>query len=79
MATRKRYTPEQVVRKLTQADQLLAEGKDVADACRELQVTEATYERVAAVGERFLVLVRPNECGIRRNVVTAVGGRQHNG
>ncbi|MEV4605076.1 IS3 family transposase [Amycolatopsis sp. NPDC049253] len=45
MSTRKRHTPEQVVRKLTQADQLLAEGKDVAVVCRELQVTEATYYR----------------------------------
>lgn len=33
------------MRKLTQADKLLAEGKDVADVCRELQVTEATYYR----------------------------------
>ena len=30
MATRKRHSPEQVVRKLTTADRLLAEGKDVA-------------------------------------------------
>jgi transposase-like protein len=30
---------------LTQTDQLLAEGKGVADVCRELQVTEATYYR----------------------------------
>jgi hypothetical protein len=29
-----------VVRKLTQADRLLGEGKDVADVCRELQVSE---------------------------------------
>jgi putative transposase len=43
MATRKRHTPEQVVRKLTQADRMLAEGKDVADVCRELQVAEQTY------------------------------------
>jgi transposase-like protein len=34
-----------VVRKLTQADRLLAEGKEVADACRELQVSEQTYYR----------------------------------
>lgn len=40
MATRKRHSPEQVVRKLQQADQLLAEGKDIADLCRELQVSE---------------------------------------
>jgi len=43
MTTRKRHTPEQVVRKLTQADRLLADGKDVADVCRELQVSEQTY------------------------------------
>jgi len=45
MATRKRHTPEQVVRKFTQADRLLGEGKDVADVCRELQVSEQTYYR----------------------------------
>ncbi|MDX6334463.1 MAG: hypothetical protein QOG05_1803 [Streptosporangiaceae bacterium] len=28
--------PEQVVRKLAQADRMLGEGKDVADVCREL-------------------------------------------
>jgi putative transposase len=45
MTTRKRHTPEQVVRKLTQADRLLVEGKDVADVCRELGVSEQTYYR----------------------------------
>ena len=45
MTTRKRHTPEQVVRKLTQADRLLAEGNDVADVCRELGVSEQTYYR----------------------------------
>lgn len=38
-----RHTPEQVVRKLTQADRLLGAGKEVADVCRELQVSEQTY------------------------------------
>ena len=45
MTTRRRHTPEQVVRKLTQADRLLAEGKDVTDVCRELGVAEQTYYR----------------------------------
>lgn len=45
MTTRKRHTPEQVVRKLTQADRLLADGNDIADVCRELQVSEQTYYR----------------------------------
>ncbi len=33
------------MRKLTEADRLLGEGKDVADVCRALQITEATYYR----------------------------------
>ena len=45
MTTRKRHSPEQVVRKLATADRLLAEGKDIADVCRELQVSEQTYYR----------------------------------
>lgn len=39
MGTRKRHSPEQIVRKL------LAEGKDTAAVCRELSVSEATYHR----------------------------------
>ena len=42
---RKRHTPEQIVRKLGQADRLLGEGNTVADTCRELGVTEQTYYR----------------------------------
>ena len=45
MATRKRHTPEQVVRKLAHADRLLGERKGVADVCRELGVSEQTYFR----------------------------------
>ncbi len=45
MATRKRHSPEQVVRKLAQADRMLGEGKDVAGVCRELLVSEQTYYR----------------------------------
>src|SRR5262245_50828719 len=45
MATRKRGTPEQVVRKLATADLILGEGKDVADVCRQLQISEQTYHQ----------------------------------
>jgi transposase-like protein len=44
-SSRKRHTPEQVVRKLTQADQMLGNGADVAGVCRELGVSEQTYYR----------------------------------
>ncbi|HCO9487244.1 TPA: IS3 family transposase, partial [Escherichia coli] len=40
-----RHTPEQVVRKLGQADRMLADGQDVAAVCRELGVSEQTYYR----------------------------------
>ena len=45
LTTRKRHSPEQVVRKLSTADRLLSEGMDVAAVCRELGVSEATYHR----------------------------------
>ncbi len=45
VATRKRHSPEQVVRKLVTADRLLAEGMDTAAVCRELGISQATYHR----------------------------------
>ena len=45
MAGRNRHTPEQVVRKLTEADRLLADGDDVAAVCRALSISEQTYYR----------------------------------
>ena len=45
VATRKRHSAEQIVRKLMAADRLLAEGHDTAAVCRELNVSEATYHR----------------------------------
>jgi putative transposase len=43
--TRRRHTPEQVIRKLNEADKLLNEGQDLAAVCRHLQVSEQTYHR----------------------------------
>ena len=42
---RRRHTPEQIVRKLKEADRMLNEGSDVAAVARHLQVTETTYHR----------------------------------
>jgi transposase-like protein len=42
---RRRHTPEQIVRKLREADRLLAEGADVAEVARQLETSEATYHR----------------------------------
>jgi transposase-like protein len=42
---RRRHTPEQIVRKLREADRLLNEGQGVAEVTRQLQVSEQTYHR----------------------------------
>jgi putative transposase len=42
---RRRHTPEQIVRKLREADRLLAEGREVPEVAKALEVSEATYHR----------------------------------
>ena len=42
---RRRHTPEQIIRKLREADRLQAEGADIEAVCRHLDVSEATYHR----------------------------------
>jgi transposase-like protein len=42
---RKRHTPEQIIRKLRTAEQLLNQGQTVADVCRILEVSAPTYHR----------------------------------
>ena len=38
-----RRTPEQIIRKLRQAEVLSAQGKTINQICRELGVSDATY------------------------------------
>jgi len=38
-----RHRPEQIVRKLREADRLLAEGADVDAVCRHLEVSVQAY------------------------------------
>src|ERR1017187_817473 len=42
---RRRHTPEQIVRKLREADKLLGEGIEVPEVVMALEVSEATYHR----------------------------------
>ena len=43
--TRRRHTPEQIIRKLREGDRLLNEGADVAAVARQLGISEQTYYR----------------------------------
>ncbi len=42
---RRRHTPQQIVRKLREADRLLGEGSEVPEVAKALEVSEATYHR----------------------------------
>jgi putative transposase len=42
---RRRHTPEQIIRKLREAERLLGEGKTIPEAARELGVSEQTFHR----------------------------------
>jgi len=42
---RRRHTPEQIIRKLREADRLLAEGKTTEEVARHLEISEQTYHR----------------------------------
>ena len=42
---RKRHKPEEIVAKLRQGDVFVSQGKSVAEAVREIGVTEVTYYR----------------------------------
>ena len=42
---RRHHTPEQVVRKLAEGDKLLNCGSDIAEVCRQLEITESTWHR----------------------------------
>jgi transposase-like protein len=42
---RRRHTPEQVIRKLREAERMLGEGKKIPEAAKELGISEQTYHR----------------------------------
>lgn len=42
---RKRFSPEQIITHLREAEVLLSQGKSVGEVCRQLNVSENTYYR----------------------------------
>lgn len=66
---RRRHTPEQIIRKLREAERLLGEGQEVAVVCKQLEVSETTLHRwraqygglKAADAKRLKELERENQ------------------
>lgn len=42
---RRRHTPEQIIRKLREADRLLGEGQAIPEVAKALEISEQTYHR----------------------------------
>ena len=42
---RRRHTPEQIIRKLREAERLLGEGKAIPEAAKAIEISEQTYHR----------------------------------
>jgi putative transposase len=42
---RRRHTPEQIIRKLAEGEKLLAQGKDLDEVVRHLEITDSTWHR----------------------------------
>ena len=69
--SRRRHTPEQVVRKLREADRLLGEGMGLPEVWKQLEVSEATYHRWRT---QFGVALRP----FRRVKIRSLGSSPRN-
>ena len=64
---RRRHTPEQIVRKLREVERLLGGGQTIADAAKQVEISEQTYHRwrnqygaMQAGDARWLHAERPN-------------------
>ena len=42
---RKKHTPEQIIKKLRDADAMLAAGKTIGQVCQSLEISEQTFHR----------------------------------
>ena len=45
MAKRRRHTPEQIIRKLREAEALQADGASVDEVCKQLEISQPTFHR----------------------------------
>ncbi len=45
MGVRKKFTPEQIIGKLREAEVLMSKGASLADVCKKIGVTDVTFYR----------------------------------
>ena len=48
MGTRRRHTPEQIIRKLREGEKLIGQGQGLTEVCKHLEISEPTWHRWVA-------------------------------
>src|SRR5271170_7869635 len=56
---KKRYKPEEIVAKLRQVDVLVSQGQNIADAIRQIGVSEVAYAMNCSMAKSSTRCVRP--------------------
>ena len=46
---RRRHTPDQIICTLREADRLLAEGREIREVAKHLEISKAIYHRCGAI------------------------------
>ena len=69
---RKRYKPEEIVAKLRQVDVLVSQGQDMADAIRQIGVSEVLARRAAQRRDLLYLTRGPDR---RRELAASLQGR----
>ena len=64
---RRRYTPEQIISKLREAEVLLSQGQTVGQACKSLGVSDQTYYRPAQTAGPSAGAKSTVGCGLRKS------------
>ena len=72
---RKRYKPEEIVAKLRQVDVLVSQGQSMADAIRQIGVSEVAYGTNCSMAKSFTRCGKPRSSSRAGVVTTTPFGR----
>ena len=72
---KKRYTPEEIVAKLRQVDVLVSQGQNIADAIRQIGVSEVACEMNCSMVKYSTRCVRPKSLSRAGGATSTRSGR----
>jgi hypothetical protein len=72
---RKRYTPEEIVAKLRQVEFLVSQGQNIADAIRQIGVSEVACAMNCSMAKSSTRYAKPKSSSRVGGVTTTLSGR----